>query len=205
MQLTTTNKCADDIYNILIDINGHNAWTLNMDYFTMLYEDRNFWSVRSPKNLSSKTFKSYVEFAMYEVPWGLGWDKDIIKAHCKIPTYIWQEYEEQLIPVSKPGGINKYNHDSDISQSSIERGTSRQYIIQRLKRDAPDIAIKVINRELSAKEGMEIAGLKDKTVVVKCKAEDFLIKAINNLEINQLEKLNYELQLFINNYLNERK
>lgn len=204
MQLTTTDKTANDIYNILIDINGHNAWTLNMDYFTMLYEDRNFWSVRSPKNLSPKTFKSYVEFAMYEVPWGLGWDKDIIKAHCKIPTYIWKEYEEQLYPSFKHG-INQHNGGGYISPPQIDKGTSRQYQIQRLKRDAPDIAIKVINRELSAKQGMEIAGLKDKTVVVKCKAEDFLIKAINNLEINQLEKLNYELQLFINNYLNERK
>ena len=204
MQLTTTDKTADDIYNILIDINGHNAWTLNMDYFTMLYEDRTFWSIRSPKNLSSKTFKSYVEFAMYEVPWGLGWDKDIIKAHCKIPTYIWQEYEEQLFPSSKHG-INQHNGGGYISPPQIDKGTSRQYQIQRLKRDAPDIATKVINREISAKQGMEIAGLKDRTVVVKCKAEDFLVKAINNLEINQLEKLNYELQLFINNYLNERK
>ena len=204
MQLTTTDKTANDIYNILIDINGHNAWTLNMDYFTMLYEDRTFWSVRSPKNLSSKSFKSYVEFAMYEVPWGLGWDKDIIKAHCKIPTYIWKEYEEQLYP-SKNVGRDWNSNNVDISTLNIEGGTSRQYQIQRLKRDAPDIAIKVINRELSAQQGMEIAGLKDRTVVVKCKAEDFLIKAINNLEINQLEKLNYELQLFINNYLNERK
>lgn len=202
MQLTTTDKTADDIYNILIDINGHNAWTLNMDYFTMLYEDRTFWSVRSPKNLSSKTFKSYVEFAMYEVPWGLGWDKDIIKAHCKIPTYIWKEYEEQSDPL-KPYGGDKVNFEGSNLSSNIDRG--RQYQIQRLKRDAPDVAIKVINREISAKQGMEIAGLKDRTVVVKCKAEDFLIKAINNLEINQLEKLNYELRLFINNYLNERK
>jgi hypothetical protein len=176
MQLTTTDKTADDIYNILIDINGHNAWTLNMDYFTMLYEDRTFWSVRSPKNLSSKTFKSYVEFAMYEVPWGLGWDKDIIKAHCKIPTYIWKEYEDQLNPLKTYGG-DKVNFEVDISTSNIEGGTSRQYQIQRLKRDAPDIAIKVINRELSAKQGMEIAGLKDKTVVVKCKAEGFFNKS----------------------------
>lgn len=203
MQLTTTNNTANDIYNILIDINGHNAWTLNMDYFTMLYEDRNFWSVRSPKNLSSKSFKSYVEFAMYEVPWGLGWDRDIIKAHCKIPTYIWQEYEEQLNPSNKHG-VRTYS-TVDMLTVDKEGGNSRQYQIQRLKRDAPDIATKVINRELSAKQGMEMAGLKDKTVIVKCKAEDFLIKAINNLEINQLEKLNYELQIFINNFNNERK
>ena len=203
MQLTTTDKTADDIYNILIDINGHNAWTLNMDYFTMLYEDRTFWSVRSPKNLSSKTFNCYVEFARYEVPWGLGWDIDVIKACCKRNFMIWKEYEEELNPL-KTNGSRRYVNEFDISNSN-KGGTSKEYQIQRLKRDAPDVAIKVINREISAKQGMEIAGLKDRTVVVKCKAEDFLIKAINNLEINQLEKLNYELQLFINNYLNERK
>jgi len=87
----------------------------------------------------------------------------------------------------------------DISQPNIERGsTSRQYQIQRLKRDAPEIATKVINREISAKEGMEIAGLKDRTVVVKCKAEDFLTKAINNLEVNQIEKLIHDLSSYIN-------
>ena len=196
MQLTTTNNTANDIYNILIDINGHNAWTLNMDYFTMLYEDRNFWSVRSPKNLSSKSFKSYVEFAMYEVPWGLGWDRDIIKAHCKIPTYIWQEYEEQINPLNK-NGINQHNIGCSNLHPNNDRG--RQYQIQRLKRDAPDIAIKVIEGELSAKQGMEIAGLKDKTVVVKCKAEDFVVKAINNLETNQIEKLVQDLSLYLKN------
>ncbi len=40
-----------------------------------------------------------------------------------------------------------------MSTSYIEGGNSRQYQIQRLKRDAPDIAIKVINREISAKQG----------------------------------------------------
>lgn len=205
MQSTTTNKNANDIYHILIDINGQNAWTLNMDYFTMLYEDRNFWSVRSPKNLLPKKFKSYVEFALYEVPWGLGWDKDIIKAHCKIPKYIWQEYEEQKNPL-KTHGSRRHINEGAIAPSNTSKGsTHRQYQIQRLKRDAPDIATKVINYEISAKEGMELAGLKDRTIVVKCKADDFLIKAINNLEINQLQKLNYELEIFIKNYTNERK
>lgn len=203
MQSTIIKYTPNDIYDILINVNGPNAWTLNMDYFTMLYEDRNFWSVRSPKNLSSKKFTNYVEFAMYEVPWGLGWDKDIIKAHCKIATYIWTEYEQQLNPLKTYGGDKVF--EGDISPSNIIKGTSRKYIIQRLKRDAPDIAVKVINREMSAKQGMEVAGLKDKTVVVKCKAEDFLVKAINNLEIVQLEKLKYELEQFINNYNNERK
>jgi len=202
MQSTIIKYTANDIYDILINVNGPNAWTLNMDYFTMLYENRNFWTVRSPKNLSTKTFTNYVEFAMYEVPWGLGWDIDIIKAHCKIPKHIWKEYEEQLNPSKTHGGIRYVNQGSNLP-CNIDRG--RQYIIQRLKRDAPDIAVKVINGEMSAKQGMEVAGLKDKTVVVKCKAEDFLVKAINNLEIVQLEKLKYELEQFINNYNNERK
>jgi hypothetical protein len=119
------------------------------------------------------------------VPWGLGWDIDVIKAHCKRKPNIWKEHEEQLNPMPKHG-INQHNVGGYMSPPQIDKGNSRQYQIQRLKRDAPDIATKVIKGEISAKQGMEIAGLKDRTVVVKCKAEDFVTKAINNLEIKWL-------------------
>ena len=186
----------EEVYNKLIDINGINSFGLAMTYFDSLYSFKEFWSNRHPYGLSIKKFNSYVEFARYEVPWGLGWDIDVIKAHCKRKPNIWQEYEEQSNPMPKHG-INQHNGGGYISPPQIDKGTSRQYQIQRLKRDAPDIATKVINREISAKQGMEIAGLKDRTVVVKCKAEDFVTKAINNLEINQIEKLVQDLSLYL--------
>jgi hypothetical protein len=188
----------DEVYVKLVDINGLNSFGLAMTYFDSLYSFKDFWSNRHPYGLSMKKFNSYVEFARYEVPWGLGWDIDVIKAHCKRNANIWKEYEEQLHP-NKTHGSRRYVNELDISTSNIEGGTSRQYQIQRLKRDAPDIAIKVIEGELSAKQGMEIAGLKDKTVVVKCKAEDFVVKAINNLETNQIEKLVQDLSLYLKN------
>lgn len=186
----------EEVYNKLIDINGINSFGLAMTYFDSLYSFKDFWSNRHPYGLSPKTFTTYVEFAKYEVPWGLGWDIDVIKAHCKRKPNIWQEHEEQINPLKINGG-RRYVNESDMSLSNIERGNSRQYKIKRLKRDAPDIAIKVINREISAKQGMEIAGLKDRTVTVKCKAEDFVTKAINNLEINQIEKLVQDLTLYL--------
>lgn len=184
----------EEVYNKLIDINGINSFGLAMTYFDSLYSFKDFWSNRHPYGLSPKTFTTYVEFARYEVPWGLGWDIDVIKAHCKRKPNIWQEYEEQSTPISSHGGLR---YQDDMSSCLKEQGNSRQYQIQRLKRDAPDIAIKVINREISAKQGMEIAGLKDRTVTVKCKAEDFVTKAINNLEINQIEKLVQDLTLYL--------
>ncbi len=186
----------DEVYDKLVDINGLNSFGLAMTYFDSLYSFKDFWSNRHPYGLSMKKFNTYVEFARYEVPWGLGWDIDVIKAHCKRNANIWQEYEEQIKPSNK-NGVRNYS-TFDISKVDNKGGTSKEYQIQRLKRDAPDIATKVINRELSAKQGMEIAGLKDRTVVVKCKAEDFVTKAINNLEVNQIEKLIHDLSLYLN-------
>lgn len=188
----------EEVYDKLVDINGLNSFGLTMTYFNSLYSHKDFWSIRKPYGLSFKTFNSYVEFARYEVPWGLGWDIDVIKACCKRNPNIWKQYEEQSNPLKTHGG-DKVNFELDLSTSNIEGGNSRQYQIQRLKRDAPDIAIKVINREISAKQGMEIAGLKDKTITVKCKAEDFVVKAINNLETNQIEKLVQDLSLYLKN------
>lgn len=191
------NTNPEEVYHKLVDIAGHNSFGLTMSYFESLYLNKDFWAKRQPYGLSLKTFNSYIEFARYEVPWGLGWDIGLIKAHCKRKPNIWKEYEEQLHP-NKTHGSRRYVNELDISTSNIEGGTSRQYQIQRLKRDAPDIATKVIDGELSAKQGMEIAGLKDRTVVVKCKAEDFVTKAINNLEVNQIEKLIQDLSSYLN-------
>lgn len=188
------NTNPEEVYNKLIDINGINSFGLAMTYFDSLYSFKDFWSKRHPYGLSPKTFTTYVEFARYEVPWGLGWDIDVIKAHCKRKPNIWQEHEKQSNPLKNVGRDWNNNNGSNLPLN-IDRG--RQYQIQRLKRDAPDIATKVINREISAKQGMEIAGLKDRTVVVKCKAEDFVTKAINNLEINQIEKLVQDLTLYL--------
>jgi hypothetical protein len=192
------NTNPDEVYHKLVDIAGHNSFGLTMSYFDSLYSHKDFWTNRQPYGLSPKYFKTYVEFAKYEVPWGLGWDIDVIKAHCKRKPNIWQEHEEQINPISKHG-INQHNGGVDMAPPQIDKGSnSRQYQIQRLKRDAPEIATKVINREISAKQGMEIAGLKDRTVVVKCKAEDFVTKAINNLEVNQIEKLIHDLSSYLN-------
>ena len=185
----------EEVYNKLIDINGINSFGLAMTYFDSLYSFKDFWSNRHPYGLSPKTFTTYVEFARYEVPWGLGWDIDVIKAHCKRKPNIWKEHEEQINPSKNVG--RDWNNNVSIETLKINGGSNRDYTIQRLKRDAPDIATKVINREISAKQGMEIAGLKDRTVVVKCKAEDFVTKAINNLEINQIEKLVQDLTLYL--------
>jgi hypothetical protein len=190
------NTNPEEVYHKLVDIAGHNSFGLTMSYFDSLYSFKEFWSNRHPYGLSMKTFNSYVEFAKYEVPWGLGWDIDVIKAHCKRKPNIWKEYEEQINPLNKHG-VRDYS-TCDMSHVDNKRGNSKEYQIQRLKRDAPDIATKVINRELSAKQGMEIAGLKDRTVVVKCKAEDFVTKAINNLEVNQIEKLIHDLSSYLN-------
>lgn len=188
----------EEVYNKLVDLNGLNAFGLAMTYFDSLYLHKDFWCIRQPHGLSSKSFNSYVEFARYEVPWGLGWDIEIIKSHCKRKPNIWQEYEEQSNPL-KTHGSRRHINEGAIAPSNASKGSShRQHQIQRLKRDAPDIAIKVINQEISAKKGMEIAGLKERTVVVKCKAEDFITKAINNLETNQIEKLVYDLSLYLN-------
>lgn len=187
----------EEVYDKLVDINGLNSFSLTMTYFDSLYSFKDFWSNRHPYGLSPKTFTNYVEFARYEVPWGLGWDIDVIKACCKRKPNIWDEYLKEKHPLNK-NGVRSYS-TLDMSKVNNKGGNSKEYQIQRLKRDAPDIATKVINREISAKQGMEIAGLKDRTVIVKCKAEDFVVKAINNLETNQIEKLVQDLSLYLNN------
>ncbi|GEM_PF-5542071 len=70
---------------------------------------------------------------------------------------------QRLLALESPplndNGVNQYSgsdtSDPESRESPISKkgGTSRVYIIARLKRDAPDIAELVINKEISAAEG----------------------------------------------------
>jgi hypothetical protein len=202
MTSTTTQKInPEDVYNKLVNIAGENNFGLTMTYFNSLYENNEFWSKRQPYGLSLKTFNSYVDFARYEVPWGLGFDIDVIKACCKRNPKIWQEYEKNLQPLNNHG-VNQFNKTGH-ARACLKLGHSKEYVIPRLKRENPELAEKVINNEISATQAMVEAGLRTKKITVYCKAEDFVLKAINNLEINQIEKLVQDLSIYLNQMKNE--
>jgi len=68
-------------------------------------------------------------------------------------TSIRKELGESIPPLQSPSNTGR-GKTSDISEVSKVGGTSRSYRIALLKRDAPDIAEKVVNDEISAAEGM---------------------------------------------------
>lgn len=187
----------EEVYDKLVDRNGLNEFGLTMTYFDSLYLHKDFWSNRQPYGLSTKTFKTYVEFAKYEVPWGLGWDVDVIKAHCKRKPHIWNEHLDNLPEIGEHGGNRKKDH---IKTRNSKSGNNKEYLIQKLKKHSPEIADEVISGKISANQGMIKAGLRKEVITIKLDAKDISKKIIDNLDSKDIKKIFDDL----NRYLHQK-
>jgi hypothetical protein len=82
---------------------------------------------------------------------------------------------------------------SDMSDTSKLGGNSREYKIARLKRDAPDIAERVINKEISASEGARLAGFDSRKVSIEMEnpisASKTIIKYMDHDQLIELVQL----------------
>lgn len=176
----------EEVYNNLVNMAGQNNFGLTQTYFNSLYKNKDFWHIRQPDRLSKKTFDSFVDFANYEVPWGLGFDLDVIKACCKREPNIWNEYLDKLPKTAKHGGNRKKDY---IKASTYKGGNNKEYLIQKLKKEHPEIASEVISGKISANKGMIKAGLRQETVSIKFNPKDISEKIISNLDPIDIKKI----------------
>jgi hypothetical protein len=190
-----------EVYDKLVNIAGHNNFGLTMSYFNFLYADKEFWSKRQPYGLSLKTFNSYVEFAKYEVPWGLGFDIDVIKACCKRNPDIWNEYLDNLPEIGEHGGNRKKDYIGHQNGKNNKSGNNKEYLIQKLKKHSPEIANEVISGKISANQGMIKAKLRKEIITVKLDAKDISKKILANFERDEIKEIFNDL----NRYLNEKE
>jgi hypothetical protein len=129
------NITAHSIYRMI----ENGAWKYYYSDFTdevYQYEDHQFaeWITKSP-------------------PEGLATTIQRLKDICKDSPDALAKLEGALLPMAKHG-VNQHDKVGGyIEPPKIKRGTGRDYIISRLKRDAPNIAEQVIQRELSAQAG----------------------------------------------------
>jgi hypothetical protein len=192
---------TEDTYDKLVNIAGQNNFGLTMTYFIAVYEDKDFWAKRQPCGLSLKKFNSFVEFAMYEVPWGLGFDIDVIKACCKRNPNIWNEYLDNLPEIGEHGGNRKKDYVGHQNGKNNKSGNNKEYLIQKLKKHSPEIADEVISGKISANQGMIKAGLRTEVITVKHNAKDISKKILANFERDEIKEIFNDL----NRYLNEKE
>jgi hypothetical protein len=95
-------------------------------------------------------FKEWIEASP---PGGLASSIPRLKEICsRSPETLWK-LEQAIEPMGK-NGVRHYDKDSTYDMAKVKSGSNgRDYIISRLKRDAPEIAEQVIQHELSAQAG----------------------------------------------------
>lgn len=160
-----TNDCDqmhEDLFRRANMNNRHNVQT----QLSLLFHAEEYWRNRRPPDVSPKKFEFFLQYVEHPGPWGLDWKRQILQGFL-LPerNNLWQKIEAQ-IPAVNVNGTNQ--HGEGIMHNTLTQGTSRSYQIGVLKRDAPEIAEKVIAGEMSAAEGMVLAG--KKSPEFRCKA-----------------------------------
>lgn len=160
----------------------------------LLYHSPDVWNVRSIPGLSVVKFNTFKDFVLYRTPWGLGWTDSVLKAFIETERPdLWAKIESELPELYVHGENPKYQPKvEDVIYNVTTRGTSRTYKIQKLKRDAPEYAEKVIRGEISANRAMVEAGLELEKVTIPVDVNAFcnaIKRKFSPLEIQQLKDL----------------
>lgn len=160
-----------------------------------IYNNRDeIWHIRAIPGLSTKVFNTFREFITYRTPWGLGWTINTAEAMIlpELPE-IWQEVEAGIEPLNIHG-VNQYykQENEDVIYNVLTRGTSRDYKIAKLKRDAPEYADRVIKGELSATQAMIMIGKEQRKITHPATPEGFYkaaVRYLNDEDRNELLNL----------------
>jgi hypothetical protein len=176
------------IRSLSVDLsqNRRNAIQGGVEY---LFKNPDTWRNRRIPGLSSRTFSTFREFILHDTPWGLAWRIDVAKAFLlpELP-HIWEAIESD-IPEANEHGIK-----SNESVHVHSKGNSRERSIAVLKRDAPEIAERVIKKEISAAEGMRQAGKREPQVTVKLNVESIL--QVINTKFSEEQRNELRIRLF---------
>ena len=178
----------DQIIDSLTHQANFNSRADTASKLNLLYHSPEVWTVRSIPGLSIAKFDSFKDFVLYRTPWGLGWTESVLKAFVeKEKPDLWKKIEDEVGPLGQHGGDK-----SKGIYTLANRGDSSTYKIQRLKRDAPEYAEKVIRGELSANRAMVEAGLRLEKVTIAVDVNAFcnaIKRKFSPLEIQQLKEL----------------
>lgn len=183
----------DEIIKILSEKANINSRTDTATKLSILYYNKQAWKSRIIPGLSPMKFETFMDFVQYRTPWGLGWTEQMLRAFLSKDTELMKDIEDEVRPLY-PNGENPKNKPKveGIIYNTLTQGTSRTYKIQRLKRDAPEYAEKVIRGELSANRAMVEAGLELEKVTIAVDVNAFcnaIKRKFSPLEIQQLKEL----------------
>lgn len=105
-------------------------------------------------------FESFAAFVAAPPLEGLGADIQMLKRVCANDKDVLDLIDRET---TNPVGANQHTHNIS---THLRHGTSEQYALRKLRRDAPTLHARVLSRELSAHAAMVEAGFRDPTVTI---------------------------------------
>ena len=170
---------------------NNNSRSRVQDQIEILYSHREFWAYREIKSVGYREFKSFLDYSEAAPPWGLGWPEQMVKAFLTPEKQLlYSTMQGDKDALRKNGGDR--SQGSSLTCQTVKGGNSRTYKIQKLKRDAPEYAEKVIRGELSANRAMVEAGLELEKITIPVDVNAFcnvIKRKFSPLEIQQLKEL----------------
>lgn len=126
------------------------------------------WQIRViPSTGEVVEFDSFTDFVEAHPPEGLGTSIDMLKRMCEGHDEVRNMLLREVTEAAGPAKGNEHSDDSAVDNiNSNDGGTSESYALRRLKRDAPELAEKVLDGEMSANAAAIEAGFRTKTVSV---------------------------------------
>lgn len=130
------------------------------------------------------TFATFPEFVAAKLPFGLNADMATLKRLCGDDPEALDLIDQAE---QRPVGTNQ--HANNVNSLSRPVGNSEQAALRKLRKDQPELHMRVIAGELSAHAAMVTAGYRPKTLTVKADPAAFARAARKHLTDEQIEQL----------------
>lgn len=130
------------------------------------------------------THDRFIDFITAKPLAGCGWEPDKVLALIKGDPDLERRWREMVTPEKSK------HHDSDNNNIISRQGTDRTYTLSRLKREAPALYQKVVDKKLSPNAAAIQAGFRIKTISIPLDAQravTILRKYFKHVEIGDLK------------------
>jgi len=200
-ELEILKKVRDNLLARFEDYN--HEWESIPDTISWLYRNPEIWSKFDFPGMQVQNFETFWDFVEAPRPAGLNTTKEIIIAICgpnKNGFYPTDKEGNVVLDILMPERTSGKGTKSDAGKKG-GRGNkangntnsftenNKHYKLNRLKRERPDIARRVIDGEISANRGYIEAGFALKKVTVPVSVDGYLKSIKKNLSVEDLEKL----------------
>lgn len=160
--------------------------------------NENMWQKRMMKTGEIVEFTRFIDFITGKPLAGLGEDLESIKRICRDDVAALDAIDRVTVHNGGDRRSDSFSHNNIMTEKESIQGTSSQYALRKLRKDAPELHQQVLDGKLSPHKAMVQAGFRKQTFSITKdtkSAARFLAENFSRQQLDEIIRLEDFIEL----------